>query len=189
VTPHWNGFGNFWNDFLQNHQMRGRTDCHSPESRARAAQRMRENNPMFDPEIAQRANTKRMLAELPSKVELRFSRWTKEHQLPISFRGNGLLWINRRNPDFRVLEQKKVIEITTSAVYDGMEKVDRTAANYGLNTVAHYTKSQWQCLVIFCPADHRHRLPATLLPVVINYCLRESNWSGIWDYSELIRFD
>lgn len=187
VKRHPLGAGHFWANYLKSHQMRGRRGIHTPEAIARTSQRMRLRNPMFDPKVAAKANRTRMLAESPTKVELRFSKWTKANGLPISFRGNGKLWINRRNPDFRVIEQKKAIEITTTGIFNGGSVEMRTAETYGAKAVSHYTASGWACLVIFCSPDHRHRLPAALLPVVIDFCSRGSNWSGVWNYDRLIR--
>lgn len=189
VKLHPFGSGHFWADFLQNHQMRGRTGIHTASWLRRAASRMRRQNPMFDPKVARRACSTRMLASSPTKVELRFSRWTKKHCLPVSFRGTGKLWVNRRNPDFRVLSQKKVIEITTCGIFNGGAVEKRTARGYGRLAVLHYTKSKWQCLVIFCHQDHRRALPTALLPVVRDFCSQVSSWSGVWNYDRLIRFN
>lgn len=188
VRPHLWGAGRFWANYLKNHQLRGRTGVISAAARERISQRMRTNNPMRDPLVALKANRARMLAQSPTKVELRFSRWSKDRAIPISFRGTGKLWIDRRNPDFRVIGQKKIIEVTTRGIFNGGTVEDRTPESYGAAAIKHYTKSGWACLVVFCPEDYRHRLPDTLLPVITDFCSKASSWSGVWNFDRLIRF-
>jgi hypothetical protein len=150
---------------------------------------MRTNNPMKDPSIAARARRSREMVRSPSKIELRFRNFAKVHSLPISFRGNGRLWINRKNPDFRVLKQKKVIEITSNGIFNGGSIQRRNPANYGIPMAAHYRRSGWACLVIFCPADHRKRIPTKLSTILEDFASPNSQWSGVWHFDRLIRFD
>lgn len=184
VTAHKHGAGHFWSDYLPSHSMRGRERAEHLKEEAR--QRMLVRNPMFDPAVAKRAARTRGLAASPTKLELRFSLWVKLHKLPISFRGTGKLWINRRNPDFRIVGQKKAIEITTVGIFNGGSVEQRDAAGYGLQAINHYSASGWQCLVVFCHQDHRRKLPESLLPVVQDFASPGSNWSGVWNYDRLI---
>lgn len=142
---------------------------------------------MFDAATAKKAARTRGLAMSPTKVELRFSAWAKTNKLPVSFRGTGKLWINRRNPDFRIVAQKKVIEITTNGIFNGGAVEPRSAEDYGAASVAHYSASGWQCLVVFCHEDHRKRLPKELLSVVSDFASPASSWSGVWSFDRLIR--
>lgn len=187
VLKHGNGAGNFWANYVRTHQMRGRQGVHSPEGLLRQSERMKRNNPMHNPEVARRARRTRRLAESPTKIEIRFSEWAKLNKLSISFRGNGKLWVNRRNPDFRVVGQKKVIEIATGGIFNGGAVEPRSASDYGAQSVAHYLASGWKCLVVFCHQDYRRKLPKTLLPVVIDFASPESSWTGVWNYDRLIR--
>lgn len=150
---------------------------------------MRSRNPMSDPAVARRAYRTRAVIEGPSKIELRLSAFVKKRSLPVSYRGNGRLWINRRNPDFRVIGQKKILEVTTSGIFNGWEVIQRSAADYGAASVVHYEKSGWRCLVVFCHQDYRRALPEKLATAISAFASPDSAWSGVWDYETLLRFD
>ena len=70
--------------------------------------RMKLFNPMKKPEVVKKnweAHTYK------SKMEQKLEELFQEAALPIEHVGAGKLWLNKRNPDFRVTGQKKVIEV------------------------------------------------------------------------------
>ena len=142
-------------------------------------------NPMKDKEIAKRTLSK-TLTQVSSKFELNFLELLRSNNMDIVHTGQGTLWIGRRNPDFRVKEQKKVIELTQGTVFTpALGNVVRTLDNYGLPTIKHYMTSGWECLVVFL--NRRHTVPPGLVDALTGYSLKESSWSGIWDFDQLIR--
>lgn len=145
-----------------------------------------DQNPMRDPAIHKAAMAK-VLARVTSKSELHFRDWAIENGLLLTHCGDGTLWVGRRNPDFRVPGQKKVIEITMKECFAGGKKV-RTAQGYGLHSISHYKSKNWNCLVVF-KKDHRCSIPTKLVTVLKDFLSPVSNWSGVWNYDRLIPFE
>jgi hypothetical protein len=79
-----------------------------------------------------------------------------------------------------------LIEVTQKECFTNQRK-KRTAADYGMDTIRHYRSKGWECLVVF-KRDHRCIIPESLLEVIRDFVSPESNWSGVWNYSELIPF-
>lgn len=133
-----------------------------------------------------RAAMQRTLSRQTSKNELHFKAWCEARALPIQHRGDGSLWVGKRNPDFLVAGQRKVIEVTQKECFAGRRKA-RSAADYGMETIRHYRSKGWECLVVF-KRDHRCTIPEALLPVIQDFASPESSWSGVWNYDALIPF-
>ena len=144
------------------------------------------DNPMRDKAVHQAAMAKILLRQ-KSKNEVHFEEWCAERAVPIHYTGDGSLWIGRRNPDFRVDGQKKLIEVTQKECFIGRRK-QRSPMEYGMQTVRHYRSKGWDCLVVF-KRDHRCTIPAQLLGVIQDFVSKESSWSGVWNFAELIPFD
>jgi hypothetical protein len=92
------------------------------EERQRISLRMQSNNPMYDSKVVQKsiANhdysamgmtswTKRK-DKLPSGIEHHTMEVIASLGLPIRYTGNGSFWRGKKNPDFKVNGQNKVIE-------------------------------------------------------------------------------
>lgn len=168
---------------------RGRPLKLSPEVRARLSEMARvrmksDRNPMKD-DVIRNDVLQRVLSRVRSKNEQHFEDWAKANGMELSAVGGGTFWIGRRNPDFRVPGQKKVIEVTQRTCFAGGQRV-RTVETYGAPTISHYSSKGWSCLVIF-KRDHRCIIPSSLIPVLNDYLSKESNWSGIWNFDRLIR--
>jgi hypothetical protein len=123
----------------------------------------------------------------PSKSEAHFAAWAAKRGLGLLSTGQAGMWIGRRNPDFRVLGQKKVIEVTLKECFTNQRR-PRTVQEYGLSTVRHYTSKGWQVLVIW-KRDHRCRIPDALEEVIRRFVSPELCWSGAWHYDRLLVFD
>lgn len=145
------------------------------------------SNPMKQPGAHQAAMAKIMSRSGPSKNELHFMEWSKARALPVEFVGNGQLWIGRRNPDFRIPWQKKLIEVTQRECFTN-ERRPRTLEDYGAQTARHYLSKGWHVLVIW-KKDHRCLIPEQLAEVIRRFASPESNWSGAWNYDRLMSFD
>lgn len=64
------------------------------------------------------------------------------YNLPIQYIGNAQFFIGYKNPDFKVINQNKVIEVTSDAY-------NRTKDDYEKTTIAFYKKRGYDCLVIW----------------------------------------
>ena len=162
----------------------------SPEGLARivAASRKRmlsDKNPMKN-QATHKAAMAKILSRTTSKNELHFKAWYESRNLPIQHKGDGSFWIGRRNPDFRVIGQRKVIEVTQKECFPGRRKI-RTADEYGMETIKYYRSKGWECLVVF-KKDHRCTIPDSLLPIIQNFIYPIASWSGVWNYDLLIPF-
>jgi hypothetical protein len=187
VSIHPHGAGNYWADYVVDHQMIGRRGIHSKKSLADRSRRMRLHNPMKDPDIAAKSRRSAAAVISPSKTEIRFAEWCKSKGLPLVFVGDGQLWVNRKNPDFRVASQGKVVELSQEGIFNGQEIQKRHADDYGLDKVRHYRKSRWQCLVIF--VRHRQELADELAQAIRDFAKLGTLTSGVWNFDELLLFD
>lgn len=66
-------------------------------------------------------------------------------EYPIRHTGNGKVWIGGKNPDFIVVGQKKVIEVTDKTA------IFRDFDNYKKKRTAHFEKYGYKCLVLSIP--------------------------------------
>jgi len=148
---------------------------------------MGDGNPMRNPQVAMKVATKNLLARGTSKYEDAFWQWVIENNLPIEKTSTGEMWIGRRNPDFRVPNQKKCIELTQNMCFIGYERRIRTMDSYAIPSIQHYNSKGWNCLVIYGRSKQRFKME--LAQVILDYASPESNWSGVWNYKELIRSD
>lgn len=80
-----------------------------PEVKRRLRLRMRENNPMKDPDVALRGFFARKDRGKKTHAEIKFEKITRG--LPIKFVGDGSLVVNKKVPDFVVRGQKKIVEV------------------------------------------------------------------------------
>jgi len=126
----------------------------------------------------------------PSKNELHFLEWAQAHSLSLAHTGARPwdLRIGRRIPDFRVLDQQKVVEVAQKMCFnDGAMEV-RTPDGYGREKIAHYRSNGWACLVVF-KRGHRSAIPPDLETVIRNFTSPGSSWSGVWHYDRLIPYE
>ena len=142
-----------------------------------------ERNPMRNPETHRKALAK-TLATRQSKAEAKFQAWAVARGLPLVHTSAAVLWVGRRNPDFRVVGQHAVVEVTQKECFAGRRKI-RTLESYALPTIRHYEKKGWRCLVIYLK-DHRCAIPSLLAPAIESFVV--SNWSAVWMYDRLILF-
>jgi len=170
---------------------RGRPMKHTTQGKANIAKAARkrmlsDKNPMKNPSVHREA-MKKILARDISKNEQQFLDWILANNLPIIRTGDGTLWIGRRNPDFRVVGQKKVIEVTQKECFIGQRK-SRNSIGYGQSTIRHYLSKGWQCLVVF-KKDHRSVIPDSLLQIISDFISKDSRCSGVWNYDRLIPYE
>ncbi len=174
-------------------KMKGRQLRLSDETKKKIAEGARkrmlsDRNPMKNPDTVRRVLSQ-VLSHKTSAFEKNFRDWSQAQNLPLVHTGTGVMWIARRNPDFRVLDQKKAVELTQQMVFipnKTKEEMTRTIENYGVPTICHYQKRKWQCLVVFLRRSQT--MTAQLRAVIENYSLPESVWSGVWSYDRLIPF-
>jgi MoaA/NifB/PqqE/SkfB family radical SAM enzyme len=106
--------------------------------------RMKENNPMFNEEIKMRAITSR--SSSPSKPELWFKALIEENNFPIVYVGDAKLWVTSNgkhiNPDFRIIGEKKVIEIYESCFWR------RGDSGWAEQRKQLFTDIGWECLCL-----------------------------------------
>lgn len=171
---------------------RGKPINRSPEGMKAIADAARKRmlsdaNPMKNEATHRAALMKTMSRSEPSKNEVHFMRWLETRGTALEFTGLGGLWIGRRNPDFRVPGQKKLIEVTQRECFTNQRKA-RTVDHYGTQAVRHYLSKGWQVLVIW-KKDHRCLIPEQLADVIRHFVSPESIWSGAWHYDRLLTFD
>lgn len=171
---------------------RGKPINRSPEGTkaiADAARRrmLSANNPMKNAATHRAALIKAMSRSQPSKNEAHFMAWLQARGITLEFTGLGGLWVGRRNPDFRVPGQKKLIEVTQRECFTNQRK-PRTVDEYGAQTARHYLSKGWQVLVIW-KKDHRCLIPEPLADVIRRFVSPESLWTGAWHYDRLLTFD
>ena len=97
--------------------------------------RMRINNPMWDLETAKKSWSNRHSHKI-SGPEQKIINLEKHYQWGLEFTGNGSFWVERQNPDFKIVNQNKVIEIydSSSPRYDrGPEWEEKRRAVYERN--------------------------------------------------------
>ena len=99
------------------------------------------NNPMKNPETAMKAYTNacKNRSKGKSSLEIKFENFAKKYLLPLEYVGDGSVWINHKNPDFRVIGQKKCIEIGVSYF---------RGSKYIQERQTHFAKYGWNCFVI-----------------------------------------
>lgn len=153
-------------------------------AQAARARMLSDANPMRNPEISA-AVMSRLLGRVRSKSEAQFEQWAIENNVTLAPTGDGRFWIGRRNPDFRVPQQRKVIEVTEAQCFVGGRR-PRTLTGYALPTIAHYASKGWLTLVVY-KRDYRCMIPAALLPVLRSFVSPESNWSGVWHFDRLLQ--
>ena len=146
-----------------------------------------DQNPMKNPVIAAKALAK-TLRQKVSKFEADFRHWSESQNLPLAHTGAGVIWVARKCPDFRVKDQKKAVELTQNMVFiQNVGNSNRTLESYANPRISHYEKAKWRCLVVFM--KHSQTIPTELKSVIEDYASPESNWSGVWHYDQLIRFE
>lgn len=168
---------------------RGKPRLFTKEHRENVGRACRERmsgpgNPMKNPEIARRVHTKNLQRQEISKNEMAFLEWATRMALPIIRVADGFTWINRRNSDFRVIGQKKVIEVTQAGCFNAGRRIVRNWMTYGTPTIEHYERSGWSCLVVFLRTYPT--FPPLLLATVKEFIDPSHRWSGIWSFDELI---
>lgn len=58
-------------------------------------------------------NSKKIYKNRPTKLEIKFMMFFENNDIDIKYVGDGKLWIERYNPDFKINGQKKIIEVYT----------------------------------------------------------------------------
>lgn len=141
-------------------------------------------NPMRDP-LKHQQVTARFLDRHTSKMESNFRQWASESGLPLEHSGSGTLWIGRHNPDFRVVGQKKVLELTQKECFVGFRK-SRNIPSYAIPTIGHYEAKGWKCLVVFM--KDRARPTEALKAKILDFTSKGNRWSGVWNYGQFVPF-
>lgn len=145
------------------------------------------DNPMKDKETAFRVIAKILDRKGSSKSEDQFKQYVDDRGIVLEFVGNGVLWLGRLNPDFRVPGQKKVIETTEKACFRD-RIIHRAPDDYGLERIRRCIAKGWRCLVVF-KGNYHQKIPEQLAEVLRNYSLPESQWCGVWHFDNLLVYD
>lgn len=141
-----------------------------------------DRNPMKNPETYRKSRQKALIRQ-KSKFEESFHLWMNMNGLNAEYTGNATMWVVKRNPDFRVSGQKKAIELTQPMCFRG-KRILRFWDDYGKQTVEHYRKYKWQCLVVFLKQSQRPS--PDLLKTLKSFSETDQSWSGVWNYDRLI---
>jgi hypothetical protein len=104
--------------------------------------KLSENNCMKRPEIMKKVQTKRLDKTTRSLPEKKAIELFEELNLPIKFVGDGSFWVDRKNPDFKVNGEKKVIEVTN---YGYLGRTEEWAEN----RKKHFEKNGLKCMILF----------------------------------------
>lgn len=76
----------------------------------------------------------------PTKPEIFLNNFLKNIDERWQYVGNGSCWIVRKNPDFILKEEKKIIEFFGSYWHKNEDV---------LNKIEHYAKYGWECMIIW----------------------------------------
>ncbi len=109
------------------------------ELRKNQSERMKKNNPMFDMNIVIKSTNGHNRKK--SGIEKKFETLLDKNIL-IEYVGNNKLWIEGKNPDYKIIGKNKVIEITSSCY-------NRTVENYDKKRIEHFEKNGYRCLCIW----------------------------------------
>lgn len=146
-------------------------------SRAAKRRMLSDANPMKDAATARRVHAQNLSRETPSKNEQTFFEEATRRGIVLKATGAGTMWIARRNPDFRVPGQKKVIEVTQAECFVN-RGVPRTPEGYAYPTIRHYQKHGWNCLVVY--RKHKCVDAERLWGVLAEFVKPTSQWRGVW---------
>ncbi|MEW6009006.1 MAG: hypothetical protein AB1629_05160 [Candidatus Omnitrophota bacterium] len=111
-----------------------------PNFRKANIERLKNNNPMKKEEVV--IKNWKSHQHKPTGIEKNFMKLINNYNLPIKYVGNAAFFIGQKNPDFKVANQNKVIEVTSDAY-------NRTLSGYGKSIVAYYKNRGYDCLVIW----------------------------------------
>jgi hypothetical protein len=104
--------------------------------------KLSENNCMKRPRIVEKAYRNRTKNGKKSLPEVKFINFCKDNNLPVKFVGHGDFWVNGKNPDFKVIGEKKIIEVTN---YNYLNRNESWAED----VIKHYSKSNFKAKVVF----------------------------------------
>jgi len=174
-----------WSDYHKGHQNIGKKGLMSKKGLLALSERMKVSNPMFNQVTAEKAHRTRGKNQGPSKLEAAFTLSIEKWNLPISFVGDGSLWVDRRNPDYRVNNQDKLVELTSLGIRRSDHLEERTVEGYGLQTIEHYMRSNWRTIVVF-KHNHRSQPPLQLKEILENFISSTDPECGIWHFNRWI---
>jgi hypothetical protein len=111
-----------------------------PDFRKKSIKRLKISNPMKREEVV--VKNWRSHQHRPTNIEKKFIELIKIYSLPIEYVGNANLFIGRKNPDFKVINQNKVIEVTSDAY-------GRNTNDYGESSIDYYKNRGYDCLILW----------------------------------------
>lgn len=111
-------------------------------SRADVRKKLSENNCMKRSDIVEKAYKNRCVHSNNSLPEIKFMEFCKNNNLPVKFVGHGDFWVKGKNPDFKVIGEKKVIEVTNYG-YLGRDE------SWAGDIKKHYEDNNFKARVIF----------------------------------------
>jgi organic radical activating enzyme len=121
----------------------------SRKTRKLHSDRMRKNNPMKDPKVAEKSRRNRENNAGPSGPERKIIRLAEQVDVNLKFVGNGKYFVRQKdkikNPDFIIPGEKKVVEVYDSS-FHYMGKRRNGHWERGIKTF--YDKSGYSCLPI-----------------------------------------
>jgi 7-carboxy-7-deazaguanine synthase len=117
-----------------------------PEFRANAVDRMKKKNPMKDPKVVLKGFRNRKDRGKKTWAENIFEQISEG--LPIKFVGDGKLAVGSKVPDFRVIGQKKLIE-----VWSEDHTLLKRDSNWIEQRKTHFAKYGYECLCLPIPSS------------------------------------
>lgn len=123
-----------------------------PAFREQQSQAMRERNPMKNIETRKKSWTNR--EHHLTNVELMVNHVIEELELPIEFVGDGSFWVEDKCPDFKVLNENKVIEVWDSTQAEYLDRDE----HYVQQRRQHYQEHGYECLILaFSQSEFREK--------------------------------
>jgi hypothetical protein len=97
---------------------------------------------MKNPEVVKRVYEKRLKFKGQSSPEKHFINLIKQNNFPVRYVGNGSFWVVGKNPDFKIIGEKKLIEVTDWGYRNRGE-------DYAKERSDHFAKYGFKTLVVF----------------------------------------
>lgn len=112
----------------------------NPDFRKKSIERLKINNPMKRKDVI--IKNWQNHQHKPTNIEKKIMKLIRIYNLPIEYVGNANFFIGYKNPDFKVINQNKVIEVTSDAY-------GRNNDNYGKPIINYYETRGYDCLIIW----------------------------------------
>ena len=111
-------------------------------TRKKVREKLSKNNGMKNTDVVERVFSQRMKSGYKSQPEKRFIDLIERLNIPVKYVGDGSFWVKGKNPDFKVEDERKVIEVTNYGYLGRDEKWAR-------ERIKHFEDNGFNCLVVF----------------------------------------